>query len=387
MITVNRIGESLTGSFNGKPFGIKFTEAKYKAMKHLEKEAAEAVSMVALKSIMKSFELLTKEDYKELVETACPYIYVNEAKGQFFLKNKDVISKRPLPRAFVDRILTSIEKGMDFLPVVKAWIRFMRNPNYSDAKAERFANYLNKTYMDGEFRDQLIKDEGVSVEVATERATQFQTPITQEGLICTYKVSLELLTKFDPKTGEQTDRFSTSFDEETGEKIPVNMAEIEMEDRVFYPIVRGLKGGDAFVCEDMAGFGKPGHLIRVGHRHYLQDWAQVNCNDNISCVPGLHAGNLDYISGYRNQSGAVTHNIFIDPMLIGAITNDGSGALRVKEYFVHSSFAGPNRGIYHSSKYAELTDSQWDEAREEAIANAQERAEASADMVKELKSY
>lgn len=386
MITVNRIGDSITGSCNMKDFGVKYTEAKYNEMKRLEKEANEAVSMDVLKSIMDAFDLLTKENFKEVVETACPYLYVNEVTGKFFLKNNGRVSKRPLPKAFVDRINDSIDKGIDFEPIVKAWVRFMRNRNYSDQKAERFANYLNKTYMDGEFRDKLIEEEGVSVEVATERATRFQTPITQEGLICTYKVSAELLEKFDPKTGEAKPRYEAGYDEDTGEKLPAEMPE-HVEDRVFYPVVQGLHGGDAFFCEEIGGSAKLGHLIRVGHRHYLKDWSQVNCSDNQSCVPGLHCGNLDYIHGYRQNKNAETHNIFVDPMHIGAITDDGSGALRVKEYFVHSSFAGVNRSIYHSSKYAALTDAQWEEMREEAIKNADKLAADRADDLAELNSY
>lgn len=386
MITVNRIGESITGSFNMKPFGVKFSKAKYDEMKRLEKEAAEAVSMDALKLIVEQFEILTKENFKELAETACPYIFVNEATGKFFLKNGTTISKRPLPKPFVDRILISIEKGLDFEPIVKAWVRFMRNRNYSDKKALKFANYLNKTYMDAAFRDDLINKEGVSVEVATERATQFQTPITMEGLICTYKVSSELLHKFDPATGEQKPRYAAGFDEETGDKLPAQMPE-HVEDRVFYPAVQGLTGGDAFVCEDLHGNGKTGHLIRVGHRHFLEDWNQVNCDDDRSCVKGLHTGNLDYISGYQNGKDRVTHNVFVDPSLIGAITDDGSGALRVKEYFVHSSFAGVNRSIYHSSKYAALTDAQWAEMRAEAIKNAEERSKEQQEMIDEINSY
>jgi hypothetical protein len=384
MITVNRIADSITGSCNMKPFGVKFSQAKYDEMKRLEKEANNAVSMVALVSITEQFEILMKEDYKELIETECPFIFVNEATGKFFLQNNKVISKRPLPQAFVERILTSVEKGIDFLPIVKAWTRFMRNRNYSDEKARRFANYLNKTYMDQEFRDHLMSEEGVSQEVATERATQFQTPITAEGLISTYKVSSELLVKHDPKTGESTPRYDATFDIDSGEAIPAVMPD-HVEDRIFYPAVQGLTNGDAFTCETMDGFGKLGHFIKVGHRHFLEEWDQVNCNDNSSCVKGLHAGNLDYIRGYQGQ-GKITHNVFIDPMNIGAITDDGSGALRVKEYFVHSSFAGVNRNIYHSSKYAALTDAQWADARTEAIANADAKAEADAQVVTELNS-
>lgn len=95
--------------------------------------------------------------------------------------------------------------------------------------------------------------------------------------------------------------------------------------------------------------------------------------------------NLDYIRGYQN-TGTVTHNVFVDPMHIGAITNDGSGALRVLEYFVHSSFAGGNRGIYHSSHYAEQTDAQWAVMKEEAIANSEKAGIERQEELDELKA-
>jgi hypothetical protein len=77
--------------------------------------------------------------------------------------------------------------------------------------------------------------------------------------------------------------------------------------------------------------------------------------------------NLDYIRGFQG-SGTVTHNVFVDPGMIGAFTNDGTGALRVLEYFVHSSFAGVNKSMYHSSDYAKMTDDAYLVLFNEAVA-------------------
>lgn len=76
--------------------------------------------------------------------------------------------------------------------------------------------------------------------------------------------------------------------------------------------------------------------------------------------------NLDYIRGYQH-SGTETHYTFVDPMHIGAVTDDGSGALRVKQYFTYDSFAGVTKSIYHSSTYAALCDEEWAKVRAEAI--------------------
>lgn len=82
---------------------------------------------------------------------------------------------------------------------------------------------------------------------------------------------------------------------------------------------------------------------------------------------------MDYIKGFQN-SGTVTHNTFIDPFDIGAITNDGSGALRVRKYYTHSSTIGINRSIYHSSNFAALNDMEWDDLRKAAIKASEVKA-------------
>lgn len=380
MIIVNRIGDSITGSYNGKPFGVSFNEEKYGLMKAAEKAANSASSMEELKQLLADFEPLTQESYKELVETASPYIFVNKNTNKFFLHLGTRVSTRALPKAFVDRILNSVDKKIDVAPLVKAWIRFLRNPQYSDQKAQRFANYINKTYMDTKLRDQLLNS-GLSNDVANERATSYQTPITQEGLLVTYKVSREVDWKYEldgDGNPVEKKRYAPSIDEITG---LITYATPEyVEDRKFYPAVQGLDGGDDFACD-----GVFGHIIRVGAYHNLKDWSGVNTNDNQSCVKGLHCGNLDYIRGYQSE-GTVTHNVFIDPMHIGAVTDDGSGALRVLGYFVYSSFAGVNKSIYHSSEYAKLTDKEYEGMLAEALKTLGENDAANQDAIKERAS-
>jgi hypothetical protein len=358
MITVNRIDEVISGSLNGKQFGVTYDKAKFDLMKDLELRAANADTIEDLKAIVAEFEPLTKESYKELVETATPFIMVNKSSNKFYLHHNNKTSTKALPQAFVDRILTCIEKEVDVLPLIKCWVRFLRNPNYTDAKAQKFANYINKTYTDPAVVARFTKD-GLTAEIANQKATAFQTPITQEGLLQTYKVSEEIVHRYELNENEEVvtkSRYKKSVDPDTG---LVAYAEPEvMEDRLFRPAVMK-NNGEEFFC---AGIGmtsdKPGHFIKVGCVHWLKDWSSVNCNDSSTSVPGLHAGNLDYIRSYQND-GTVTHNVFIDPMDIGAVTNDGSGALRVRRYFVHSSFAGVNRSIYNSSRYAALTDAEF----------------------------
>lgn len=372
MLIVNRhADEYISGSYNGIPFGVSFDQVRFDEMKRLELLANGASNMEDLKSILAEFEPLTKESYKELVETKCEWVFVNKHTNKFYLKLPGgKVSSKALPKAFVDRILESVDKKIDIMPLVKCFIRFLRNPNYTDAKATKFAWYINQTFTNIELAAKLEK-EGLHADVAKARSTTFQTPITQEGLLVTYKVSEEIDWKYvldENDEKKQVSRYKKSIDEITG-LIAYEKPE-HMEDFFFRPAVMR-DGGDEFFCGD-----KPGHLIRVGHSHYLDNWDKVNTNDTQAGVKGLHCGNQDYIRCFQNN-GTVTHYVFVDPMDIGAIVQDNTGALRVKRYFVYASFAGTNRSIYHSSTYAQLTDAEYREMLKEAIVKHGELQEQS----------
>ena len=62
-------------------------------------------------------------------------------------------------------------------------------------------------------------------------------------------------------------------------------------------------------------------------------------------------------------------------MHVGAVPNSEDGAIRCLQYFVHSSLVGVNGSMYHSSKYAALTDEQWEEMKEEIIADYNKTAD------------
>ncbi|CAM6001124.1 unnamed protein product [Sphagnum balticum] len=70
-------------------------------------------------------------------------------------------------------------------------------------------------------------------------------------------------------------------------------------------------------------------------------------------------------------------------MITKLITDDGSGALRVRRYYTHSSNAGINRSIYHSSKFAAMTDVEWDTVRAEAIKATEAKAEEAKSLAAE----
>lgn len=387
MIIVNRhggdangVGGYITGSYNGNPFGVSFDETKFVEMKRLEEAANNAATVEELRSIVEEFEPLTKESYKELVETKCEWVYVNRHTNKFYLRLPNgKKSSKPMPKAIVDRILESVDKKIDILPLVKYWIRVLRNPNYTDAKAALFAWYINQKFTNQQFATEL-QNKGLSSEVAHGMATTFQTPITQEGLIGTYKVVNEVDWKFELDEDDQPvqkSRYKKSIDDVTG-LITYTKPE-HAEDFLFCPAVMG-QGGDAFFCGD-----KEGHVIRVGLAHFLDSWDKVDTRDTVSCKPGLHCGNQDYIRSYQSP-GTVTLNIFVDPMDIGAVVQDNTGALRVKRFFAHSIFGGTNRGIYHSSDYAKLTDEEYRNMLAEAITATGELHEKAESDLEEAKA-
>ena len=369
MITLNVIDNKICGSYGETPFAVEYSESLYKQMMVLAEQAETVKTMEELDTILKSFAALTIVDYTATVESQCEYIHVNENTGEFFLKNNGVVSSIPMPQALVDRIFESMDKDIDFMPLIKMWTRWLRNPilakkmkkNWGKEFCERFFNFVNMKYVHPQLKEQFMEDHGLSEEIAAKRATMYQMKITKEGLLNGYKVSKEILHKYNTETGEEEPRYTRTFNPDTGQ-IESNGLPENVEDRLFEPSVMG-NGGDAFYCEGTNGYDTPQHFIKVGCNHRLESWDQVNTNDRRSCVKGLHIGGLKYISWYTGE----IHNIFVDPMHIGAVPDDEDGAIRCKQYFVHSSLAGVNGSIYHSSTYAAKTDEEWAEMRKEAV--------------------
>lgn len=372
MITVNRMGDSISGSINAEQFGVPYDEATYNAMLDLQASADKAESVEELKSIVEEFKQLTEVDYNSTIQSECEDIFYNKGKGTYHLKVKEEVSSVAMPKELVDKILASMDKGIDFQPLIKLWVRWLRNPilakknknNPQNDFSKRMFSYINADFINDEIVEKLINEQGLSKEVAKERATVKQVGITVEGLLKTYKVSTELTKKYaldDDGNKVEVDRIAKTkkIDPDTG-LITYDVSDHTNEDRLFEPAVMGTIG-DAFFCGDVEG-----HFIRVGQRHYLSDWSKVNTDDRTSCVKGLHCGGLDYIKGYQ-YGETETHNILVDPMHIGAIPDDDTGAMRVKEYFVLDAFSGVNGAIYHSSTYAKQTDAQWVEMKKKVL--------------------
>lgn len=374
MININVQNDTISGSYGKEQFVVRFTPERYKAMQDLAAKALTVESAEEYQAILADFKLLTVESYKELIATKCPYILVNEGSGEYFLTNDQVVSSIAIPKQLVDRIIQSVEKNIDFMPLVRLWIRFLRNPKLramtSKASRLHFAN-LFVQYIDSDFVNEvkyseLQEKEGLSSEVALRLATVKDVSITQEGLICTHKVVNEITTKWNlDADGNKVliDRYKKTIDEDTG--LITTVLPETVEERLFEPAVMG-SGGDAFFCEGANGRNGEGHFIKVGCVIRLSDWSKVDQNDDRSCVRGLHTGGLRYVKGWQS-AGSETLDCFVDPMHVGALDHDGTGAMRVLQFFAYGAWEGTNGAIYHPSTYAAKTDEQWAEIRKEVV--------------------
>jgi len=354
MININLIEENISVSIGEDFYVIPHNAASMKRLSDLAAQANFAKTYEDYEIYVREITTLVEEngiDSSALIQSKCDHIVQDPLTKEFFLTyGDDKISTMPMPQSLVDRIMDSIDKNIDFLPVIKLWTRFLRNPLLKEKGAdfaERFADFVNMRYVHPASKEVYL-EKGLAEDVAIELATVYQIKITNEGLLNGYKVSRELLHSFDIETGEKVDRYKRTFNVDTGEIESEGLPQY-IEDRVFEPAVMG-NGGDAFYCGD-----NKGHHIKVGQTHSLESWDQVNTNDNATCVPGLHIGGLRYIAWYAGE----IHNVFVDPMHIGAIPDSEDGAIRCLEYFVHSSLAGVNGSMYHSSTYAAMTDAQW----------------------------
>src|SRR3990167_7105162 len=158
MININIIDSMLTGSINGEPFGVTYSEELYNKMNVLAEKANTCSSVEELNKIIEEFKPLTVEDVKGHTESFSPYLYVDNKTGNYHLKHNNVISSVPLPEALVERIKYSIEKKIDATPLIKAWVRFLRNPKLRtlDKEAQKewtelVFDWLSLTYVNEDY--------------------------------------------------------------------------------------------------------------------------------------------------------------------------------------------------------------------------------------------
>ena len=373
MIHVNRIGEMISGSYGNTPFSRTYEEDIYIEMLSLASQADNVSTVEEYNGVLEKFALLVTEDFniKRIHDQFLGgvFLYKDSAGRHFVQFEGGDILNTPLPESLVNRFYESNDKGVDVSPLYKLWMRWLRNPMLSkkgEDFTKRFFEFIDMKYVHPTLKKELMEEHGLSKELAKQRATMYQVKITKEGLVNAFKVSREIMHKYDSETGEEVPRYERTFNVDTGEIEGDGLPE-HVEDRLFEPSIMG-NGGDAFYCEGANGFTIPSHFIRVGCTHRLPSWDMVNTNDNQSCVKGLHVGGLKYIAWYAGE----IHNVFIDPMHVGAVPDSEDGAIRCLQYFVHSSLAGVNGSMYHSSAYAAMTDAEWLKLKQEVLSSMQD---------------
>lgn len=396
MLTVNVVShgdnKTINGSLNGAKFNVPFSAELFAGLKVKETELASIEDVTMFDAWTLEVKALLENKEVDIIVTACPDLIKNPKTGFYFVKVVDngveKVSKTPVPEKLVAIILESVEKEIDPTPLVKAWIRFLRNPNFTPRKAERFVDYITSVIVDTEEVRRLIDEEGFTAEVATARSIYNDVAITQEGLIVAKKYA-KLLTEgwvidaetnkakkapLYPMTPDTIDFHSGKITK--GEAVLPEFA----EELFFEPPVQGTSG-DEFLSGD-----NKGHLIAVGKKHTLEKWSQVNTNDDTTCVKGLHVGGWRYVSSYKGLNCQLLE-CFVDPAEIGAICDvnrNSDGAIRVREYFVYGAVEGRNKGIYHSSKYAAMKDTEWDAYKKEAVENSNKLVAKITDAANEL---
>jgi hypothetical protein len=287
MIVVNRIGDVISVSFNGKDLSVMYSQEKLAQLEKLAEKAEQTNTMENMKALFEEVETACKEANDEAFNDLHDDLYKSAKTGRYYLrikKKKNIVSSVPMPKPLVRRIEESIDKGIDISPLLKCWMRFLRNPKARNEDfANRFFNYIDMKYVRPNIKAEKL-DEGYSDELATQMATTYQVKITKEGLINCYKVSTEVTWKFEAdENGEAVKKslYQKTFDPITGEVTGEGNEDLAAEDRVFIPAVMGTSG-DKFYCDGARGNGKPGHQIRVGATHRLRTriacwWFRLHC--------------------------------------------------------------------------------------------------------------
>lgn len=348
----------------------------------------------AMGILKEQFLPLTEESLNEQIASKSEHLVYNEKTGKYYLTSGGKVSSVPLPAKLAEELLEAAEKGLPVDPVVKFWIRLLRNPNIKNRKdANRWASsvveYISRTFVSPVLKEKYLKA-GYSEEVATSMATVRQTPLTMEGLVNTKKVVTPLNTEsmykyiLDEDGNKKRvlrDTVESDIDEDTGD---ISRKLQFAEQWKFQPYIMGTSG-DAFFC---GSDGKAGHVIRIGQEMWHDSWDKVNCDFNQAGVKGIHTGNQDYINGYEHPDN-VTLNCFVDPAMIGAVAC-GDDVLRVKALFPHSikDRETENKNLYHSSKYAAMKDEEWKKLCQEAVERFEaKKKELEAQLAKEQSDF
>lgn len=398
MITINVVKvndkEFLTGVIGKDNYKIEFSEEVKDMLLDAKTAYASCETREDADKVLEAASLAIEssriEGSSEIEEVLDGDLYYHKITNTYHIKVGDVVSKTPVNKFFVDKMIESNDKGLSPKPWLIFWVRLMRNELFRNdsAKIDNIVVFLKARFVDTKKVEKLMESEGYAEDVATALCTYDQVSITEEGLLATFKyVDLatdKYVVEKNEDTGEQEvvrkDRFDRDLqvDDVTGD---VTRDELVLptysEEIPFLPPVMGTSG-DAFTCHDILGAGNgdlpTGHVIKVGKIHELpKGFDQVNCNDDRAGVKGLHTGGYYYVQGFGGKTSYLL-DCLVAPEDIGAVCDvsrgqysDREGAIRSRRYMAVGAHFAVSSGMYHPSKYAGMLDGEWETAKEEAI--------------------
>lgn len=370
--TLNKTNNNINGIIMFQPYSIPFNQTIYDELLILEEMHYEAATAVEADAILSEAIAKINNYTASLTVTVANHVTpisdkLAEVDGKFYLIGKgSVVSKIAIPQPLVDKMISAYQEGLTVDPYIKCWTLFLKNPNFTLAKAELFAKYLTAKFVDVELFEKLV-EEGYSEDKAKELSTYNEVSITRSGLISTYKYVELVEGVFDLAT-EAFDANPT----------------LHAENFKFLPPVMGTRYDPVLVNGELT------HNIRIGTLHELQSWDQVDCNDNSSCVKGLHVGSQTYIRCFGGRTCFLI-NCLVSPSDIGAIVqarNTGDeGALRVLRYYTISVNIAPNKNRYHESVLLDKVEEVWEEERTKAIEETNKRIKELKDIQLQLNAF
>lgn len=352
MLTFRENENTITGVVNGKPFSLPRTPEVKKALIDLKESGACTYEIIAQMAV---------EARKIFIATKNKYVSYNPKFDSYHLTIDGKTSKLELPSSLVTYLEMSAEKDIDYMPVVKVFVRLMMNPYVNQAMVDNLNKYLETTFVDEEGVEKLI-EEGLTRDQAISSCTFNDISITEEGLLATYKVAQEVDWKYvmeeDPNDKTKLIKVKKplyEMSEEvlcpvTGEVLSEAVAEKPtcIEDYLFTPAIH--KHGHFFYSGTNLGY-----VYQVGKVQRLPAQAPRNF-ENTFGGGGLYIGGLAYVEGYSSDR-TKTLTCFVDPANIISFQSEGQ-AIRVNQLMPYNVLieSAELRGMYHSSEYAKMSE-------------------------------
>ena len=182
MLTFNVTDQRIIGVVNSNNFNVAYSEAVIKELKSFQAQLKTIEEVDTYDAwVADVMAVLATTEEVNTITAACNDLMFDSKTGNYYVKVDNKVSKHPVPMDLVEVILESTEKGIDPTPIVKAWIRFLRNPNFSTRKANLFAEYITKIIIDYEEVERLVEEEGYTYDKAIERSQYCDVTITTEG--------------------------------------------------------------------------------------------------------------------------------------------------------------------------------------------------------------